>query len=289
MKYPFLAQVILTCLVFLGPSAQAEPRWKSIIPLQSTRADVERVLGSPTGDCRCLYSVSDATIYVEYAVAPCKGTLPGWNVPKETVLRFTVHPKAAQTLSVLNLNLAAFKVRQDDTFTRHYSNHEEGVEYSVSFEGLITSITYGPSIKNKDLRCSGFPMGDSSTANYVAFDKFGDVSPESEAARLDTFAVILSESTSLNGYVIAYAGRIACAGEGLLRATRARDYLINRRGIASARVKAIDGGYREEVTVELYALPIGVEPPAIAPTLSRSQIRLIRSNFRCERLRRGRD
>jgi len=281
-----LLQIALLSLVLLSrPPDQPARGWRGIVPLRSTRTDVERLLGPASAECKCVYKAEDAAVYIDYAADRCRGTLPGWNVPAETVLRITVLSTTPSKLSDLNLDLARFKVRQDDTFTQYLSNKQEGVEYKISPEGVVNSISYLPSTDDRNLRCKGFPSEDGSTFDYLAFDKYGDVNFESESARLDNFAVELSQSPRLTGYVVVYAGKIACPREAFHRANRARDYLIKRRGIDPERVKAIDGGYRGSLSVELYALPIGAEAPAVVPTISASEVRIVRARSKCKRSR----
>src|SRR5437899_2915691 len=78
------------------------------------------------------------------------------------------------------------------------------------------------------------------------FDSYGNVPWEEEKIHLDNFAIELRRDPDAIGYIIAYAGRRACQLEAQNRATRARAYVINTRGIPKNRVKFIDGGYREK-------------------------------------------
>jgi hypothetical protein len=84
----FLSSICM--LLFMSVSCQAEG-WRGIIPLRSTRADVERILGVGTDRCNCHYETTSELIYIDYAQAPCMGSplnyLRGWNVPADTVLR----------------------------------------------------------------------------------------------------------------------------------------------------------------------------------------------------------
>jgi hypothetical protein len=45
------------------------------------------------------------------------------------------------------------------------------------------------------------------------------------------------------------------------RAERAKDYLVNTRGIDAGRIVIIDGGCRAEVTVDLFVCPAGATAP----------------------------
>src|SRR5689334_18045352 len=91
---PMKSSIVLASLlmiVFLT-FTQGTPGWRAIVPLQSTRAQVEQILGTLDMRCEC-YSTETETIRVEYASGPCKGALPGWNVPADTVLSLQIYPK----------------------------------------------------------------------------------------------------------------------------------------------------------------------------------------------------
>src|SRR5687767_3672368 len=101
-----LLGIIFTCISIMpAPAAfQKTSGWRGIKPLRSTRADVERLLGSSPDPCRCIYKTSGEVVYVEYAIAPCKGASPGWNVSSNTVLSLTVTSKTPQQFSTLGLD-----------------------------------------------------------------------------------------------------------------------------------------------------------------------------------------
>lgn len=50
-------------------------------------------------------------------------------------------------------------------------------------------------------------------------------------------------------------------------ADAARQYLINRRMIASDRIVAIDGGFRETAEYDLFSLSAELPPPSPTPTV----------------------
>ena len=272
-------------LVFWLSFGQTGPRLLSIKPLHSTRADVERLLGPSTDECRCSYKTEAEAINVEYAEATCKGQVPGWNVPANTVLRFTVYPKEVKRFSELNLDPANYQTRQDDSFTKYYFNRLEGIQYSVSPEGDVRSITYAPSSSQVSLRCDGYPKTDGSFADYVQWDQYGALDFESESGRLDSFVIMLGQRRDLKGYMVVYAGKVACPGEARARGVRARNYLIKARGLDPTRIIAIDGGHREVSLVVLYAIPQDAEPPTPVPTITPSKVKTINGG-RCRSLTR---
>jgi hypothetical protein len=91
------------------------------------------------------------------------------------------------------------------------------------------------------------------------FDEYGDIRFNDEKARLDNYAIQLQNTTGSQGYIIAYG---ACEGQGQTRADRAKNYLVNTRGIEATRITTIDGGCRSDLAVELWVVPTGATPPA---------------------------
>ena len=105
------------------------------------------------------------------------------------------------------------------------------------------------------------------------FDEFPSVAFDDDKARLDNLAIELQNSPGSVGYIIAYGGRTSRAGLASLLSERARNYLVNTRGISAERIIAVNGGLRESPTYELWIVPQGAEPPRATPTLDPSQAR----------------
>jgi hypothetical protein len=106
------------------------------------------------------------------------------------------------------------------------------------------------------------------------FDVYGDIEEEDEMARLDNVSIQLQKEPGVVAHFIVYGGRRSCAGEAQARARRAKDYLVNARGESFDRVIWRDGGYREEVAVEVYLFPRGAAEPLIAPTILPSKVKI---------------
>jgi hypothetical protein len=140
--------------------AQAEG-WRGIVPLHSTRADVERSLGSPTKShgVAATYDTKDERILVFYAAGPCKkGVSEEWNVPRDTVISITVHPNAKLPVASLKLDMTKYRKERDPhaDLIIYYVNADEGirVEARALPDGEdLDSITLGPAAKDRDLRC----------------------------------------------------------------------------------------------------------------------------------------
>jgi len=93
----------------------------------------------------------------------------------------------------------------------------------------------------------------------IKFDEYGNIKFNDEKARLDNYAIQLQNDPGAQGYIIAYG---SCAGEAQARADRAKDYLVNTRGIDAGRLVTVDGGCRSELTVQLWIVPTGATAPA---------------------------
>jgi len=94
------------------------------------------------------------------------------------------------------------------------------------------------------------------------FDEFPDISRNDEKARLDNYAIELTDPT-LQGYVIVYPGQRGRPGDTQRHITRIVDYLVNSRGINSQRIVTLVGPARDELMVELWTCPQGARPPSL--------------------------
>jgi len=95
------------------------------------------------------------------------------------------------------------------------------------------------------------------------FDEYGNIRFNDEKARLDNYAIQLQNEPTATGVIIAYG---TCEGEGLARGNRAKDYLVNTRGIDASRITVIDGGCMPELKVELWVCPAGATQPTPSTT-----------------------
>jgi hypothetical protein len=95
--------------------------------------------------------------------------------------------------------------------------------------------------------------------NPRKFDEYGNIRFNDEKARLDNFAIQLQNEPSSRGVIVGYG---TCDGEGTTRANRAKDYLVNTRGIDASRIDVIDGGCRADLLVQLWIAPAGTSVTA---------------------------
>ena len=104
--------------------------------------------------------------------------------------------------------------------------------------------------------------------------EMGAANCESEMAFLDLLAQNLSEQPDLRAYVLIYGGRKDTKRDEVqIRGARMQRYVVETRGIATARVEVIDGGYRERFTVELWLVPKETESAVASPMVKLQQVR----------------
>jgi len=105
-------------------------------------------------------------------------------------------------------------------------------------------------------------------------DSYGNIKFEDEQARLDNYAIELQNDPTAEGHLVCYGGRKGRAGEAERRCVRAKKYLVERRGIEASRLLVVDGGFREELTVEPWLIPAGVRPPQPTPTVDPAEVEI---------------
>lgn len=105
------------------------------------------------------------------------------------------------------------------------------------------------------------------------FDECNKCTFDDQKARLDNLAVELQNDPSTRAYVIAYGGRMSPVGQVEKLMSRARDYLVTQRGIDASRLSVVNGGFREDDSVELWIVPSGATAPQPTPTVQAGEIK----------------
>jgi hypothetical protein len=103
--------------------------------------------------------------------------------------------------------------------------------------------------------------------SHLKFDEFGDIRSGDTKARLDNFAIELQNDPTLQAHIIVYAGRLGPRGQAARRAAVLKNYLVQTRGIEAERIITIEGGYRDELSAELWLSPRGAGAPEVRPTI----------------------
>jgi hypothetical protein len=126
--------------------------WNGIVPLKSTRADVEKILGKPLPSSVTKHAASYQTergkVFVLYSTGPCSvKPSNGWNVPELTVISVSIDPSEDTAFKDLNLDPRKFpKVRDPDSLNHvFYTNSIDGISITVDeWDGSVYSYHFFP-------------------------------------------------------------------------------------------------------------------------------------------------
>lgn len=105
------------------------------------------------------------------------------------------------------------------------------------------------------------------------FDECNNCTFDDQKARLDNLAVELQNDPTTRAYIIAYGGRTSPVGQVEKLMNRAREYMVTQRGIDASRLSVVNGGYREDDSVELWIVPSGAAAPQATPTVQAGEIK----------------
>jgi hypothetical protein len=134
---------------------------------------------------------------------------------------------------------------------------------TVDTAGVAQSVTATVTIGGLDPSCNATSSCTTGVQpppkNPLKFDEYGNIRFNDEKARLDNYAIQLQNDPTSTATIIVYG---TCQGEGQQRGDRAKDYLVNTRGIEAGRITVVDGGCRADLTVQLWIVPSGSTAPA---------------------------
>jgi len=155
VSHNYLIKIAAFLFVWLAPQTVCGKPWRHIVPLHTSRVEVEKTLGSPfldNGDT-VVYDSQDERVSVEYSKGRCREQ---WRVRRNVVLTIWVTPKSA-ALKASDLPLDnTYKMTRDEHRPEviHYRNEIEGVEYDIDEPtGTVGLVKYFPSANDKTLLC----------------------------------------------------------------------------------------------------------------------------------------
>lgn len=105
-------------------------------------------------------------------------------------------------------------------------------------------------------------------------DDGGGLTFEQDKPRIDLFAADMKKRSAAKGYIIAYGGLVSYNNEARIRLRCIQHHLIKVHGIPSSRLKLIDGGYRTEVSVNLFLVESDDPKPTAFATVNREAVRM---------------
>jgi hypothetical protein len=254
-----LRKISIGCvLVAVTASSAISKEWRGIVPLKSTRVDVERLMGranmSSTGSV--YYNLRNEMVVIQFETAVCDsvgGKLGlGWDVPLGTVVNIGVIPKGTHRKEEY-LTAGTFKVEDQSQPFVYYTDEIGGASLEV-YENLVTLVDYYPGAVDERFRC---PLIEKCCFDvFPTFDEYQVLSFADEQARLDNF--LLQMNARLGRGVIEVLGPSKNArGQRLQLASRAKQYLAKKRSLEPERLLIIDGGYRDASVTRLSLYSIG--------------------------------
>ena len=108
------------------------------------------------------------------------------------------------------------------------------------------------------------------------FDEYGAICWEDEKARLDNFAIqLLNDDRTTLGHIIVYDGKLACRGEAVTRAIRAKKYLVEYRKVPADRIVWRWGGYLTDMMTTLVIHPRGASMWPFRQSLSPDEVTFV--------------
>jgi hypothetical protein len=146
---------------FSNPSEDPPNAWRGIIPLYSTRAYVERLLGKHkwSHGATFIYESESERVDVLYSKGVCK--LSGvelWRVPEDVVIKLEVASRSNMFVRDLKLDPHRY-VRQEESHPANwveYRSVDDGIRVKAMLDGKeekILLIIYEPRTKDKQLQC----------------------------------------------------------------------------------------------------------------------------------------
>lgn len=159
MTAPFCR--VCKCHSYSSKKEEPPNAWRGIIPLHSTREQVERVLGKHHRSigAKSIYQSECETVDVLFSKGSCE--LSGvelWNVPKDTVIWIEVAPATKLFVKDLKLDPSRY-VRQRESHPENwveYRSVEDGVRVNSILDGkdeFVLWFIYEPRKKDNGLRC----------------------------------------------------------------------------------------------------------------------------------------
>jgi hypothetical protein len=151
-----LAVLLISCLMVLQKVTTNPKDWRQIVPLKTTRTEVERLLGPTKEAYFAEYQLEEGFLFIEYSSGPCRPDRKGgWNVPENIVVSMSLTPKHPKKLHELKLDVTKYrKARGGDTpSVTYYINDEDGIVYAIQM-GKVDYVEYSPGKKYDYLQCN---------------------------------------------------------------------------------------------------------------------------------------
>ena len=247
--------VCVFAIVVLNSTVIAK-EWRGIVPLKSTRSDVERKFGTPKKESssNIYYNLAREIVVFDFQSEPCDRCGYGWNVPIGTVVGVAIIPKGTHHKDEYQLD--------EDSTVRDSAGGAGFVYYSDDTHGLsvetlndlVTLVEYYPGASEQKQMC---PKVDRCIMDFLArFDEYQSPTFEDEKARLDNFVIQIKEMFG-RGVIEVIGPSPEARRQRMKRAVRAKQYLVKKRGLEPERLLIVDGGSENSSLTRLCLYGIG--------------------------------
>lgn len=152
--------IAFTSLLLVG-FQKKQIEWRSLVPLVTTRNEVEAELGAPSSgkEYILIYDTTEERITVWYGGAKKSATDKcRWDIPNETVFNFLFAPKKKVRLADVKIDLTKYQKQKALEMVQdyYYYNENEGVTITtriVEGQEILLSIERGPDAVQKKTYC----------------------------------------------------------------------------------------------------------------------------------------
>jgi len=262
--YQMIFGLLVSCLVIFDVNAQEN--FKGIIPMVTTKSEVEKILGKPNkyGD----YELDEGRVHVDYYERECEKKIECFClVPLGTVRFISIELYYDLYLKDLNLDAQKFEETRSSHLPGIYSylNSKTGVVYEVQ-GGKVTHIYYNESedtcneIKQKFSK----PESRNNQNKEKHIYSIPNLSFEVEKRRLDKVAKELNSDLTKLVYLVAYNETKKKKLTATNRLEKSRNYLIKKHSVSSKRIITVYGSTKDAgIVMEIFIVDSNSPNPTV--------------------------
>ncbi len=256
MKSFIILALFIFCFI-LGVTAQIYDF--KITPLETTKSEVELLLGKSKDFCDCIYESEDIKIRINYSGDTCRG---GWNIKKDVVIDFRITPKSVILTDKMGLKLnSLIKVVYDD-FSFSLTELTNSKVYFVNNKNEVTEIREFPKpIKQKTERCIGFSNYNLVNEVYIPSYKVFIEDWEDSSFHLNNVASNFEGRKEQKLYVILYFSKNISKKSKMVWKKRIEHKLKNTLKKEDRNFIVINGGVRDKSEIVTFIIPETYPPP----------------------------
>lgn len=135
--------------------------WSGLVPLRSTREEVEKLLGKSkmSHGFTYIYENQNERVDVLYSAGPCEPSgVERWNVPQDVVISMEVIPRKTILIKDLHLDpkkYVRFQWSHPDNWVDYWNREEGVIVHSIIWDKAeeLRFLEYRPTVKDGTLRC----------------------------------------------------------------------------------------------------------------------------------------